>query len=271
MDLQLTDQVAVITGGANGIGWSAAELFLAEGCRVAIWDRVAPSNVATPSASSAKRDPHRLQHYVVDVTDEASLLVAREQTLKDFGRIDHVVHAAAIGSGKFGFPFTNLNPQDWMPVLQVNILGMVHVAHCLESVLRKQQSGSMTFIGSIAGQIGSQTDPPYSASKAANINFMQCLAKDLAKFSVRANIVNPGMVKTTLNENVWRAWHDQQPIVKRQSYDEWAQAKIQNVIPLGRWQTSEDIANAVVFLASPRAANITGQCINVDGGCVMHA
>jgi NAD(P)-dependent dehydrogenase (short-subunit alcohol dehydrogenase family) len=260
----------VITGGANGIGWSVAKLFLAEGCRVAIWDRAAPSELES-WPSSAKHTPARVRHDAVDVTDESSLSSARDRTLEDFGRIDHVVHAAAIGSGKFGFPFTNLSPRDWMPVLQVNILGMVNVAHCLEPILRDQQSGSMTFIGSIAGQIGSQTDPPYSASKAANINFMQCLAKDLAKFNVRANIVNPGMVKTTLNQHVWQAWHDQQPLEKRQSYEEWAQAKIQNVIPLGRWQTSDDIANAVVFLASPRASNITGQCINVDGGCVMHA
>ncbi len=271
MDLKLKDQVAVITGGANGIGWSAAQLFLAEGCRVAVWDRAAPSELQTASLCSAELDPAGMRHYSVDVTEESSLSSARDRTLGDFGRIDHVVHAAAIGSGKFGFPFTNLSPQDWMPVLQVNILGMVHVAHCLEPILRKQQSGTMTFIGSIAGQIGSQTDPPYSASKAANINFMQCLAKDLAKFNVRANIVNPGMVKTTLNQSVWQAWHDQQPPEKRQSYDEWAQVKIQNVIPLGRWQTSDDIANAVVFLASPRASSITGQCINVDGGCVMHA
>lgn len=271
MDLQLADQVAVVTGGANGIGWSAAKLFLTEGCRVAIWDRAAPTDSDNPSESSSERAPLRLRHYAVDITDETSLTIAREKTLGDFGRIDHVVHAAAIGSGKFGFPFTNLSPNDWMPVLHVNILGMVHVAHCIEPVLRKQQSGTMTFIGSIAGQIGSQTDPPYSASKAANINFMQCLAKDLAKFNVRANIVNPGMVKTTLNQSVWQAWHDHQPPDKRQSYEEWSQAKIQNVIPLGRWQTSDDIANAIVFLASPRAANITGQCINVDGGCVMHA
>jgi 2-hydroxycyclohexanecarboxyl-CoA dehydrogenase len=269
MDLQLKNQVAVITGGANGIGWSVAELFLAEGCQVAIWDRAVPSELsASPTATPF--DLTRVRHYPVDVTDESSLKIARDKTLDDFGRIDHLVHAAAIGSGKFGFPFTNLSPHDWLPVLQVNILGMVNVAHCLEPILRKQQYGTMTFIGSIAGQIGSQTDPPYSASKAANINFMQCIAKDLAKCNVRANIVNPGMVKTTLNQSVWQAWHDQQPSEKRQSYDEWAQAKIQNIIPLGRWQTPDDIANAVVFLASPRASSITGQCINVDGGCVMH-
>ena len=269
MDLQLNDQVAVITGGISGIGWATAQLFLAEGCRVAIWDRTEKNDQQDPPDNIASES--RLRFYVADVTDEASLTLARQQTLEDFGRVDHLVHAAAIGSGKFGFPFSNLTPTDWQRVLQVNIVGMVNVVHCLASQFEQQKSGTMTFIGSIAGQIGSQTDPPYSASKAANINFMQCLAKDFAKHHVRANIVNPGMVKTPLNRSVWQSWHDQQPLDQRLSYEAWAEAKIKSIIPLGRWQTAEDIANIVVFLASHRAANITGQCINVDGGCVMHA
>jgi 2-hydroxycyclohexanecarboxyl-CoA dehydrogenase len=126
------------------------------------------------------------------------------------------------------------------------------------------------FIASIAGQIGSQTDPPYSASKAANINFAQCLAKDLAPHGVRVNTVNPGMVQTTLNKQVWQAWHDQQPPEKRRSYDDWAGEKVRTVAPLGRWQRPEDVADMVAFLSSARAAQITGQTVNVDGGQVMH-
>ena len=128
----------------------------------------------------------------------------------------------------------------------------------------------MIFIASVAGQIGSQTDPPYSASKAANINFSQCLAKDLAAHNIRVNIVNPGMVKTPLNRNVWQAWNEQQPADQKCSYDDWADAKIRTVCPLGRWQQTEDIADMVAFLSSARAAQVTGQTINVDGGQVMH-
>ncbi len=128
----------------------------------------------------------------------------------------------------------------------------------------------MVFLASVAGQMGSQTDPPYSASKAANINFAQCMAKDLAPFGVRVNTVCPGMVKTSLNESVWRAWHDQQPPDQRKNYDDWAAEKISKVVPLGRWQTADDIAAMIVFLCSDRASEVTGQTINVDGGCVMH-
>ena len=128
----------------------------------------------------------------------------------------------------------------------------------------------MLFLSSVAGQIGSQTDPPYSASKAAVINFMQCCAKDLAPFGVRVNALCPGMVKTELNRAVWAAWAARQKPEERQSYEEWAGDKIRRLVPLGRWQDQEDVAAMVVFLASKRAKNVTGQTINVDGGMVMH-
>ena len=179
-------------------------------------------------------------------------------------------HAAAMGSGKFGFPFTNLAPQDWPRVLEVNIMGMVHVAQALAPGMSLRRQGTMVFIASVAGQIGSQTDPPYSASKAANINFAQCLAKDLAPHGVRVNTVNPGMVKTPLNQNVWRAWNQLQPPGRQRTYEDWAQEKIRAVAPLGRWQEPADIADMVAFLSSARAAQVTGQTINVDGGQVMH-
>jgi NAD(P)-dependent dehydrogenase (short-subunit alcohol dehydrogenase family) len=122
----------------------------------------------------------------------------------------------------------------------------------------------------VAGQIGSQTDPPYSASKAGLINFAQCAAKDLAPFGVRVNALNPGMVQTRLNRAVWQAWADRQPPEKKQPYDEWAAEKIAKLVPLNRWQTPEDVAAMAVFLASDRAANVTGQAVNVDGGYVTH-
>ncbi len=177
------------------------------------------------------------------------------------GRIDHVVFAAAVGSGKFGFPFWNLEPSDWPRVLQVNVVGNANVAHAFAPALIEARSGTMLFIASIAGQIGSQTDPPYSASKAAVINFMQCCARDLAPFGVRVNALCPGMVKTELNRSVWAAWAARQKPEERQSYEDWADDKIKRLVPLGRWQEQEDVAAMVVFLASKRAKNVTGQTI----------
>lgn len=257
MDLELHGHVAVVTGGASGIGLACARSFVAEGCRVAIWDLAPDGN----DVGLGLR---------VDVSRYESVVAAAAETEARLGPIGHVVHGAAMGSGKFGFPFTNLTPEDWRRVLDVNIMGMVHVAQAVAPGMSERKAGTMVFIASVAGQIGSQTDPPYSASKAANINFAQCLAKDLAPYGVRVNTVNPGMVKTPLNQNVWRAWNEQQPEAKKRTYEDWAAEKIRAVAPLGRWQETADIADMVTFLSSARAGQVTGQTINVDGGQVMH-
>lgn len=267
MDLQLRGKVAVVTGGASGIGAACARELAIEGCHIAVWD-------LAPIVESA--DQLQFIHntnfvgMTVDVARMEAVESAVARTERELGPIEVVVHAAAVSSGKFGFPFTNVPPGDWKRVLEINILGMVHMAHAVAPGMTSRRKGAMVFVASVAGQIGSQTDPPYSASKAANINFAQCLAKDLAPHGVRVNTVCPGMVQTPLNRSVWQAWNDQQPIERRRSYEDWATEKVQNVIPLKRWQKPEDVANLVTFLSSSRASEITGQTINVDGGFVMH-
>lgn len=268
MNLNLQDAVAVVTGGASGIGRATAACFAAEGARVAVWD-VSP-DVANVAAQLAESSQAMVIGCVVDVTATGSIQSALQQTESQLGPVAHLVHAAAIGSGKFGFPFTNLTPDDWPRVLEVNVMGMVNVAHAVSPGLCERRRGTMTFIASVAGQIGSPTDPPYSASKAANINFAQCMAKDLAPLGVRVNTICPGMVQTPLNRSVWAAWNARQPPTEQRSYEDWADEKVRKLVPLGRWQQPEDVAHMVVFLASECAANVTGQTINVDGGYVMH-
>jgi 2-hydroxycyclohexanecarboxyl-CoA dehydrogenase len=268
LDLQLTDQVAVIIGGASGIGRAIAAEFAAEKARVAIIDRSAQG--AATADELATQFAAKLHFYECDATDQVLLQRTAVQITKDCGPCDHLVYAAGIGSGKFGFPYWNLQPSDWPRVLDVNLLGAVNAAQIFRSQLTDRRRGTMLFISSVAGQIGSQTDPPYSAAKAAVINFAQCAAKDLAEYNVRVNTICPGMIQTAVNRAVWKAWHDQQPPESRQTYDEWAGEKVKRVAPLGRWQTCEDVAALAVFLASPRAQNITGQTMNIDGGQVMH-
>jgi NAD(P)-dependent dehydrogenase (short-subunit alcohol dehydrogenase family) len=268
MDLQLMGNTAVVVGAARGIGRAIAHAFAEEGADVAVIDRDA--EVAATAAAVAAACGVTATALVGDATDADAMVKAAQQILGERGRIDHVVFAVAIGSGKFGFPFWNLAPADWLPVLEVNIVGAVNVLHAFAPALVERRSGSVLLIASVAGQIGSQTDPPYSASKAAVINFAQCAAKDLAPHNVRVNALCPGMVQTTLNRSVWEAWARQQPADQCLSYEEWAGDKVRRVVPLGRWQEPEDVAAMAVFLASPRAKNVTGQTINVDGGFVMH-
>jgi 2-hydroxycyclohexanecarboxyl-CoA dehydrogenase len=268
MDLGIANNVAVVTGGASGIGRAIAQQFAAEGASVAIWD--VSDTVESAAAEIAATSGQRVVGLRADITSTESLEAALAETTSKLGPVDHLVHAAAIGSGRFGFPFTNLSPDDWVRVLDVNIMGMTRVAHAVALGLAEQKSGTMTFIASIAGQIGSPTDPPYSASKAANINFAQCMAKDLAASGVRVNVVCPGMVQTPLNKGVWQSWCDRQPDDQKLDYETWAGEKIKQMVPLGTWQEPSDIADMVTFLASKRARQVTGQTINVDGGFVMH-
>ena len=268
MNLELQQHAAVITGGASGIGLATARLFAQEGCRVALFD--ASPQVERVAAELQQELEISVLGKRVDICRRDDVAGAWDETILAFGAVDHLVHAAAVGSGKFGFPFTRLDPDDWRRVLEVNVMGMTNVAHVIAPHFVSRRQGTLVFVSSVAGQIGSQTDPPYSASKAANINFAQCLAKDLAPHGVRVNTVCPGMVQTPLNRSVWQAWHDQQPADRRKSYDDWAEEKIRQVVPLGRWQEPEDIAEMIVFLSSARSRQVTGQTINVDGGFVMH-
>jgi NAD(P)-dependent dehydrogenase (short-subunit alcohol dehydrogenase family) len=190
---------------------------------------------------------------------------------KDIGDVDHVVFSVGASSGRFGFPFWNLEPADWTRALEINLLGAVNVAHAFAPQFVRRRKGSLLFLVSVAGQIGSQTDPPYSAAKAGLINFTQCAAKDFAPYGVRVNALSPGMVKTDLNESVWRAGQAHLSSGQRQDYESWAAEKIKKVSPLGQWQTPAEFGAMAVFLASEHARNITGQTMNIDGGQVMHA
>lgn len=269
MDLKLTNRNVLVVGGASGIGLETAKAFVAEGAHVAIWDR--DENVAKIGEKVADGTSSKTFGIRVDITDADAVNAALSLTVERHGGLEHLVLAAAVGSGKFGFPFTNLQPDDWRQVLETNVIGMANVAHAVTPWMVERKSGTMVFVASVAGQMGSQTDPPYSASKAANINFSQCMAKDLAPNGIRVNTVCPGMVITPLAKSVWKAWHDQSEPNSRLSFDDWASSKIQSLVPLGRWQPASSIAEMIVFLSSERAEHVTGQTINVDGGMVMHS
>jgi len=252
MDLKLNGQTVAIFGGANGIGAAIAAGFEAEGCRVCGFDVQGDGERGIVAG---------------DVTDYEAVRAFAEGC----GEVDHVVFCVGVGSGKFGFPFWNLEPGDWARVLEINLIGAVNVAHAFAPKLMERGAGSMLFLVSVAGQMGSQTDPPYSAAKAGLINFVQCAAKDLAPYGVRVNALSPGMVRTNLNEAVWRASQAGLPEAERVSYEAWAEEKIRKVSPLGRWQVPEEYGAMACYLASEHARNITGQTLNVDGGQVMHS
>ncbi len=245
-----------VLGAAKGIGRAIAEGFLAEGCVVRGFDREShpPPLQAAGDITSG------------DATDYAQV----QAFAASLGEADHLIFSVGAGSGKAGFPFWSLEPGDWARVLEINLIAAVNAAHAFAPLLMRRGSGSMLFLVSVAGQIGSQTDPPYSAAKAGLINFTQCAAKDLAPHGVRVNALAPGMVQTDLNQSVWAASQARRPEAERQTYEAWADEKIRKVSPLGRWQQPEEYAAMATFLASEHGRNITGQTLNIDGGQVMH-
>jgi NAD(P)-dependent dehydrogenase (short-subunit alcohol dehydrogenase family) len=268
VDLGLSGDVAVVIGGANGIGWAIARAFAAEHAQVAVVDR--DPRTSQKTLQLADEFAARSLGLIADVTKYDQMCEACHSVAERLGSPRHVVFAAGAGSGKYGFPFWDLVPADWPRVLEINILGAVHTAHAFADELRQAAPATLLLISSVAGQIGSQTDPPYSAAKAAILNFAECAAKDFAPYNVRVNTICPGMIRTDLNRAVFQSWLNKQPADCQVAYGEWAAEKIQRIAPLGRWQTPDEVAAVAVFLASGHAANITGQAINVDGGQVMH-
>ncbi len=257
MELNLKGQCVAVFGAAKGIGRAIAAGFAAEGCTVHGFDRDPDGLPVAASATFTQGD--------------VTSLAAVEAFAKNTGPVDHLIFSVGAGSGRFGFPFWNVPPGEWARVLEVNLLAAANVGHVFSPALAARGRGSLLFLVSVAGQIGSQTDPPYSAAKAGLINFMQCVARDLAPYGVRANARSPGMVRTDLNESVWRAGQTRLEPSERQDYATWAEEKIRRVSPLGRWQTPAEFAAMALFLASDHAANITGQTLNIDGGQVMHS
>ncbi len=238
MDLGIKGAAVVVAGGAAGIGRAIAREFAQEGANIALLD-INPAVAATADEISVDYGVKSVS-IVADLTDYETVLSAAAQVKESLGGSSHVIFAA------------------------------VNTAHAFGPLLIDKGESSLLFISSIAGQIGSQTDPPYSAAKAGLINFAMCAAKDFAAHGVRVNTVCPGMIKTDLNRSVWKAWFDSQPPEQQLDYDSWGALKVKQVAPLGRWQEPEEIGAMAVFLASKNARNITGQTINVDGGQVMH-
>jgi len=260
VNLGLANQTAIVFGAAGAIGRAIAASFIAAGCRVGGFDR-SPGIASQPGIFGIPGDATRME----DVTSSV------EAFLAEFGEIHHVVHTVGVGSGRFGFPFWNLSPADWPAVLDINLTSAVNVATAIAPHFTTKSRGTLLFTTSVAGQIGSQTDPPYSAAKAGLINFMQCAAKDFAPYQVRVNALSPGMVQTPLNESVWAAGQARLPEAERRDYRDWGGEKVRKVSPLGRWQEPKEFGAMAVFLASEHARNITGQTLNIDGGQVMHA
>lgn len=258
----LLDQVAVVTGGAQGLGAALAQRLAAEGAHVVVADLNAAGAQATADAV-AQATGRRTLALAVDVTDEAQVAALVDRTVATFGRLDLMVaNAGIVLSG----PLEEFDLARWRKVVEVNLTGYFLCAKHAARVMKAQRRGVIVQINSKSGKKGSFKNSAYAASKFGGIGLTQSIALELAEFGVRVNAVCPGNL---LDSPLWvDSLYAQYAARLGISEDEVRRRYVEQV-PMQRGCTYEDVTNVVVFLASDQASYMTGQAINVTGGQEM--
>jgi len=233
--------VAVVTGGASGIGAATAEELLSRGARVAAFD-------LDPSGCS-----DGILGITVDVSDDASVRAGVDQVIEVWGRLDILVNNAAVGAQ--GTVETN-EDAEWHRVLDVNLLGVVRVTRAALPHLRRSPAAAIVNTGSIAATAGLPERALYTASKGAVLALTRAMAADHLSEGIRVNCVNPGTADTP--------WVDR--LLAKADDPEAERAALDARQPHGRLVSPQEVATAVAYLASPRSGSTTGASLAVDGG-----
>ncbi len=229
----LKGKTAIVTGGAAGIGAAIVERFKAEGTKVVVFD--------------LKGSPS------VDITDYEAV----KNAVAAAGAVDILVNNAGWDMFK---PFLATDPAFWQKIISINLVGPMNLLHCVLPGMAERGGGKVVNIASDAGRVGSSGEAPYSACKGGIIAMTKTLARELAAKGVRLNTVCPGLTETGMLEAFMQGAGN--PDKLREAY--------RRAVPIGRLGKPEDIAGAVLFLASDDADFITGQTISVSGGLTMH-
>ena len=243
--MELKGKVAIITGGANGIGRETTLTFLKEGASVMIWD--INKEKADETISLAGDLGKKVEFQEVDIRDYESVSDATEKTMEKFGKIDILINNAGITADS---TLKKMEPADWQKVIDVNLTGVFNCGKAVALKMIEAGSGRIINTSSIVAHNGNFGQSNYVATKTGVIGLAKVWAKELGKYGITVNAVAPGFVETDMIKTV--------------------PEKVINALtgntPLGRLGKPEDIANAYVFLASDKASFITGTVLSVDGG-----
>jgi NAD(P)-dependent dehydrogenase (short-subunit alcohol dehydrogenase family) len=247
----LEERVAVVTGGAgiNGLGFATARMLAAHGARVVILDLAS----ANPAAAAAELGPQHLG-LIADVTNKEQCEAAARAALERYGRIDILFNNAGITQPRKTLEIT---ASDYDAVLDVSLRGTLHMSQAVLPAMQQQRQGSIICTSSVSAQRGGGIlgGPHYSAAKAGVLGLVRAMAREFGPDGIRVNSVTPGLIATD--------------IIKGKLTEERKGAIAQD-IPLARLGKADDIAGAVVFLASDLSAYCTGITLDVNGGMLIH-
>lgn len=247
---RLEGKVAVITGGANGIGREAALLFLAEGASVVVADLNEGNGATTLELAAARGAGDRIAFLRTDVAEEDQVAAAVALAVERFGRLDCMVNNAGVG-GAFG-PITDTTVEEWDFTYRVLVRGVfLGIKHAARQMKRQGGGGSIINTASVAGLGGGAGGHAYSGAKAAVVNMTRTIACELAPFRIRVNAIAPGGIMTEL--------------LHRGRVEE-TQAMMRSRQPWPEPGMPRHIADGMLFLASAESEFVTGQCIVIDGG-----
>ena len=247
--MKLEGKVALVTGASRGIGRAIALALASEGASIVI-------NYAgsAASAEAVKAEVEALGQKAVCIQADISSMSAAtemvEAAVKEFGRVDILVNNAGITRDGL---LMRMKEEDWDAVLSTNLKGVFNCSKACIKYMMKQRAGRIISISSVVGVMGNAGQANYAAAKAGVIGFTKSVAKEVASRGITANAIAPGFIQTDMTK----------------ALPEKVVEAMQAGIPLGRLGDPEDIAKAVVFLASDDASYITGQTLHVDGGMVM--
>ena len=237
--------MAVVTGGGRGIGEAISRRLAGAGAAIAVCDVMLEN--AQKVADSLSQGGVKSRAYAVNVTDGGQVAEVCAKIVSDFKRVDVLVNNAGITRDNL---LLRMSEQDWDLVLDVNLKGAFLFTKGLMPSMMRAQGGAIVNIASIVGVMGNAGQANYSASKAGMIGLTKTVAKEYAKRGVRANAIAPGFIQTAMTDKLTEE-----------------QKKMQSeYIGLQRMGTVDDIANAVLFLASDLSSYVTGQVLGVDGG-----
>jgi len=246
--MQLNDKIAVVTGGASGIGQATAEALAAQGATVCIGD-IALDRGETVAAG-IRRKGGKAECLQLDLTSADSVRAFAAAALQRFGRVDILVNGAGWGKTQ---PFVDSDDEFWQRVINLNFVGPMRLTKALLPQMFERKSGRIINVSSDAGRVGSLGETVYSGAKAGLIGFTKALAREGARYGVTVNCVCPGPTDTPLLAAVPEKIRD--AFIK--------------AIPLRRFAKPEEVAGAIVYFALEQSGYVTGQVLSVSGGLTM--